>query len=331
MEGKKNIKNIVLGLLCLLILVLIGYSLYQHLQFNKLSSNNIQETVANKQTTGAPETEATVTASEDISVAGPKKERTDNVNDLKAQLDATEQEIEKANAKLAEEATKKAELKKKEIALQKQSIGSPAMRSSYRSYLETQYADIFKEMNLSPEDLEKFKDLLTDYQMSRSNISIDASIASTDAEKAAIKKRMDDAYKAYESASKELMGDAAYQIFYDYKERANARGDVTGFKEVLGADEKLTGDQEKALVEILYKEQTNIYSEIGYDPNKTIEFSSDTKAGRITGQLKNMEKIHTNAVESAKGTLSASQLERLSSYLKSRREQVEMYLKLSDE
>jgi len=328
-----KIKKIAFSLICLSVLVLIGLSIFQYLQLKKLSQGVNLETTASVRSTGNDVSETggplQKTASQTTPPASQGKER--NANDLKAQLDAAEQELDKTNKQLSDEAARKKELKKKELELQKQYASSPSMRSSFRSYLDTSYADIFKELNLSPEKLDKFKDVLTDYQMARSDIRIDASSASTDEEKAAIRKRMEDAYKDCESKTKELLGDTDYEKFYEYKERSNASGDVAGFIGTLSADETLTSDQEKELVEILYKEQTKVYSEIGYDPNKSIEFASDVKAGKVTGQLKNMEKIHSRSVENAKGTLSASQLEKLSNYLKSRREMIEMSLKLSDQ
>jgi hypothetical protein len=336
MERIRMVKKMAFGLVCFSVVVLIGLSIFQYLQLKKLSQGVNLKTTANNESGNVmsqPGGTGQTNSSGNIpSLVVQKKERsTNDPNELKAQLDATEQELDKANKKLSDEMSRKKELKKKELELQKQYASNPSMRSSFRSYLDISYADIFKELNLSPEKLDKFKDLLTDYQMAQSDISIDASGASTDEEKAAIRKRIEDVYKQSETKAKELLGDTDYEKFYEYKERSNARGDVTGFKGTLSADETLTSDQEKELVEILYKEQTKLYSEIGYDPNKSIEFPSDVKTGKVTGQLKNMEKIHLRSVEDAKGTLSASQLEKLSNYLKSRRDMIEMSLKLSDQ
>jgi hypothetical protein len=73
-----------------------------------------------------------------------------------------------------------------------------------------------------------------------------------------------------------------------------------------------------------------VFTEIGYDPRKSIEFESDVKEGTVDGQLKNMEKIHLRSIENSKGVLSASQLEQYQSYLKSQRERMELSSKLSD-
>jgi Spy/CpxP family protein refolding chaperone len=99
----------------------------------------------------------------------------------------------------------------------------------------------------------------------------------------------------------------------------------------LSPDEKLTEEQKQDLIEIMYQKQEDVFSEIGYDPREQIEFPSDIDEEKIAEITKNMEKIHSQSVESAKGTMSESQLEQFNNYLKNQREIYEMSLKMTSQ
>jgi hypothetical protein len=196
-----------------------------------------------------------------------------------------------------------------------------------KNEIDKKNAGIFNELNLSPEKLDKLKDLLFGFQMASLEIDFDSYAAVTDEEKAALKKRAGEDYKKNQSKLKDLLRKADYQKYYDYNERTDARSIISSFVDSLGPDDKLTKDQEKALVEAMYKEQSKVFSEIGYDPNKTIEFASDVKAGKVDGRSKNMEKIFSGSIEKVKGILSASQIEQFKNFLKNYREMMDMSYK----
>lgn len=121
-----------------------------------------------------------------------------------------------------------------------------------------------------------------------------------------------------------MLGDTDYKIYYEYNERSNSRYYVNGFMESLSDNEKLTDDQAKELIEIMYQEQMKVFSEIGYDPTKSIEFPSDVKEGKVEGQKISMGKIHANSVECARDILSTFQLEQFEEYLREQRERMGM-------
>jgi hypothetical protein len=169
---------------------------------------------------------------------------------------------------------------------------------------------------------------LVDSSTEISQLSPEIMSASTKEQKADLQQRYDTLVEESETKAKELLGNADYQKFHEYYERSNSRYFINSFKESLSTNDQLTKEQEKALIELMYKEEKKVYSEIGYDPKKTIEFPSDINQGKVAGILKNTEKIHLASIESARSTLSPSQLEQFKDFLKSRREMQEMSYKI---
>jgi hypothetical protein len=330
----KIIKKVILCLVCLPVVLLLGQSIYQNQNMNALSQGRQLDPVSENQITKNSSSVLTVSQQKNVDATAsettPKLyNSSDNVNELKNHLESTEKELDSANKKLSDEMIKKSEFKKKQVELQRQFTKDPSFKNYMKTYLDTEYADIFKELNLTPEKQDKLKDLIVEFEMAFNEISLDSYSASSDEEKASLKKRAENIYSENQMKLKDLLGNTDYREYHDYAERANVRSNVNNFEETLSQDEKLTKDQEKALVEIMYKEQSKVFSEIGYDPNKTLEFPSDVKAGKVEGRSKNMEKIFSRSIENAKGLLSASQLEQFKKFLTDYREKMDMSYKAS--
>jgi hypothetical protein len=335
MQNKNIIKYIAVGVVCLVVLALIGLSIAQHQKFKELSRKDSSKMSANEFTTGATSTgiqseQKNITKTIALTDKG-KSANKDDADSLKEQLTSTEQELDTANNKLSAEISRKAELKKKELELQKQFANDPSMKKYMRASLDTQYGSIFKELNLSPEKIEKLKDLLVDHMMAQSALSPEIINASTKEQKTELQKRYDVLIDEKESKIKELLGNTDYEKYQEFNEKATTRAIINSFKETLSSDNQLTKGQEKDLTDVMYKEQMKVFSEMGYDPRKTIEFRSDIKEGKVDGQLKNMEKIQSRSIENSKGILSDSQLEQFKNYLKNQREMMELSSKLSNQ
>jgi hypothetical protein len=332
MENKGMIKRIIMGFLCLAAIVLIGLSIFQQIRLNKAAETNANTAVTKSDVPAISPQPSKKNLSK--TAANGDKGKEANKNDvalLKDQLDSTEQELDTANNKLSAEMSRKSELKKKEAELQQQYLKDPSLKKYLRSSLDMNYSDIFKELNLSPEKLEKLKDILVDKTFAKVQLSPEIQNASTKEQKDDLLKRYNAIREESETKTRELLGNADYEKFEAYNDRGNTRYFVNGYKDTLSANDQLTKDQENALVELMFKEEKRVYAEIGYDPNKMIEFPSDIKEGKVAGVLKNTEKIHLASIESAKGTLTASQLGQFKSYLNNYREMVAMSYKLSNQ
>lgn len=315
MERRKVIERIAIVLVCLLVLASVGLNIYLHQKLRKLSLENAPQLAARNETvTPVPET-AVQEIADAILPAVREATSDDNIDDLEEQLAAIEEELDKANNQLSDKRKKEAEKREKEEELQ---------RFYMDSLLDSQYADLFEELNLSPEKLEKFKDIYLGKTMAMRGSYSDSPIGreATQEEKTEIKKRTDKIKEEYETKFKELLGEADYEKYTAYTERTSSRAQVTNFKRILGADDMLTKDQEKALIEIMYNEQEKATNEIVR--NQPTEPAPEMNENTMSEQLKNTETVHSKMIASAKDTLSPSQLEALTEYLKNQREMMEM-------
>jgi hypothetical protein len=333
MENTNKIKKIFIGLACLVVVVLIGLSMYQQQQLKRISqpvnveSAAVDEPASNTQSAQADNTKQYPDGNTPLIDAKAIQPETSDSKALEATLNATEKELDAAQKQLAEDAARKKELKEKELEMQRQYLKDPSYKNYLTTYIGTDFADLFKDLNLSPEEVDKLKDLMVDFLIAHSEINLDSASAYTDEEKAALRKRAEEAYNDNQSKLKDLLGSAAYQKYYDYYERNDARSTVKSYVDSLSMDDKLTKDLEKTLIEVIYKEQSRVFSEIGYDPNKSVEFESDIKSGKTDGKLKNMEKIFLGSIENSKGVLSVSQHEQFKNYLTNYIERLNMSYK----
>jgi hypothetical protein len=331
MEKAKLMKNIGLGFLCLIVLVLICSSIYQHRLLKNLPGADNGETASNEMPAADVEpAETVVTAQKAIqpSASGNQFASAD-IEEIEAELDATENELEIAYQKLDNEMARKEALKEKEEALRRQYMSSPAFRKNIRSNLGKQFEGLFEELNLSDEMQESLLDKITDYQLALIDLNMEIPNAITDAAKDELRQLNANIRDSNKEEMKDFLG-SDYRIYDDYMEMQTTRSVLSGFYDTLDEESRLTEAEEKELTQIMYEEQMEVFDEMGYDPRYDIEFPGDVKDGDIDGQAANMVKIHSKTLEKTRSVLSETQHNQLENYLNHMQEMVEMQSKLSD-
>lgn len=322
MNTRKVFGNIAYALIGVLVVAMIGLTIYQRREISNLSqSTEMEISVKNGPTDGA--LQATQEVHQQTAM-----DTEEDVNNLTYQLNAAEEELDMAQARLSDELERKAEVRKQQRELQKSITEDPVMRRQMQSIIVDQNAELFEKLNLAPEKLEKLKTLMTENAMVFSGLNADIFAASSSEEKASVQQHFDDIWEAKEAAVMTLLGNTDYETYEMYQDRLISKNYVTRFNESLGADEKLTKEQEEALVTIMYNGQEATFSELGYDPRVVIEFPSDLTDETIAERFKSEEKIHSQSVENARSILSDSQLKQFEDSLKSWREMEEMSLKM---
>jgi hypothetical protein len=338
MDRKKIIKNIAAGIGCLSLPALIYLNFYQHRQIKKLSDVAVQETSEDKSQAekatsvkGSPVDQKAVQPT--ITVGKSKTSGNPEADELNYQLSAAHEELDAVNKQLADEKARKVGQKKAQEELQKRYAkdikDSSSRKNLIKNSLGIEYGDLFKELNLPSEKLEKFKDILVDQMIAQQNIFSDFGDTTnlSKAQQEEINQRFQALEKEYDAKKSELLGNDGYEKYQSYTERSGERYYVNNFIGSLGSDEKLTDAQKTQLIDSIHDEVKNVsYERITDDNSESSSNRYDEKS--IALMLKNEEKRDEAYLKAAQNILSASQLEKFKTSLKQERDKFESIMKL---
>lgn len=111
-----------------------------------------------------------------------------------------------------------------------------AMAIQQRAGLDARYADLFKQLKLSPAQLEKFKDLLLERQTARTDVMATAREQGLDprANRDELKKMTDEAQAEVDAAIKTSLGDSVYGQYKTYDSTQPQRALVSQVNNILG-------------------------------------------------------------------------------------------------
>jgi|GEM_PF-2053748 len=333
MDTKKTIKNLSIVLICLSAVALIGLNIYQHQQIKKASQGTIFETSASDEardkTSGAFSSRSKSRSPGHALAPANNQSGTNEGDDLNYQLEAAEEELAMVNKQLSDEESKKAEQKKIQSELQKKYREDPSYKKSMKNSLEIQYGDLFKKLNLPPEKLDKFKDLLVEEMAAQQDIWLEMGAdynTLSKEQRDELNKRFEALNKKYESQKADLLGENDYEEYKEYSETLSERYNVTNFMESLGSGEKLTETQKEGLIEAMYEEAKTIRYESTDDDSESSSSRYDEES--MAQMLKFQESIHEAYLNAAKGILSASQIEQLDAYFKKERDRYKVFMEM---
>jgi hypothetical protein len=324
MGSAKFVKKAAVGLLTLSIVALVGFNIYQHQQIKKVvqvSSGNIS---TNNETADKMQDKVPAVSKGTVSEGIGKSSGNSDAETLAYQINAAREELEMARKQLADQEAKKAEQAKIQDELQKKITEDPANKNSLRKfrkeYIEKAYALLFKELNLSLENKEKLEEILIDEE----EASVKTTIVSRSGNMTIAGAESVDPGDEYQNRIRELLGAKDYATYQPFKEKSGEAYRVATFNESLGSDDAMTDDQQKALIDAMYKGNERIKAEEG-DINLDIENINEEK---ISGYIKKIDYIDEVYITAAKDILTGSQLERFKARYKEQRDEQEANLKL---
>ena len=113
-----------------------------------------------------------------------------------------------------------------------------------------------------------------------------------------------------------------------YWYRPNEREIVILFTESLGPDNKLTDSQQQDLVNAMYQERKNVYSQQNYTEDR-MTFPSEPDDKGIAMIMDITDHVYDGYIKGAGAILSPTQMEQFKAYLKEHRDMTESALKLN--
>jgi len=143
-------------------------------------------------------------------------------------------------------------------------MADPAMKKMMRQQqaaaMDMMYGSLFKEIHLSPEDKEKFKELLLDRQMKAvESGGMFMKLQGEDADKTTAMNDLAAQQKEFDAQVKTLLGDDRYAQYKDYNETMAERMAVNQLSQQLTSSQNpLNDDQSGQLLEIMKQEKKNV-------------------------------------------------------------------------
>lgn len=329
MDTKKIIKRSIAGLVYLAVIVLAVLAVSNHLHLKKLSQGVNPGTPA-KNESAVPsvsendESTQRGTVQDTTINAVENKSVTDKAEVLKARLEATEKELDMTYNRISDEQARKDEALKKATEAAQKTFEDPATMKMIRDGMikrlgseNSKYAPLFYKLNLSPEDLEKLKELIIDGEIASGEIkAFDGMISFLTSNEIG---------DEYMMKIEELLGDGDNAIFLAYRERLGGAQGVSNFNKWLSSNDSLTMDQQLELIDAWYETESNIHSEQVQEESINRKLPSEMNEEEKAKRIERLEKEDEAYIEASRDILSESQMEQLKAYLKEMHDGITLY------
>jgi hypothetical protein len=344
MENVK-IKRIATVLLCIGAFLSISLNAYQFQQIRNLSQDiNSKIFSNNKKKSEAAQEKNPFNAKDEKQYSRLTTSKTQPVNKdaagLQEQIAEAKEELAMVNKRLLDDAAKIAEEKKALLEHQKKSQKmykiykeDPSYknmrRNANRAGFNSQYADLFKRLNLPVDKVDKLKDIFADEIEEQQDLwtqrSTDGSASLTQEQEEELSKRSQALNQKYESKKSDLLGKDGYAEYQAFNETAGERYIVKSLMESNSSDEKLTADQKEQLIAAMHEEAKNVpFPIITSD-----ELAANDQKEMLARQIDYQSRMDDAYLKAARGILSASQYEQLETYLKKQRDQQKLMMESS--
>ncbi|HWN94013.1 MAG TPA: hypothetical protein VNT99_03185 [Methylomirabilota bacterium] len=195
----------------------------------------------------------------------------------------------------------------------------PAMREMMREQqkvaINMMYSGLFKDLNLSPEEKEKFKTLLTDAQMKNLD-SAQGLFGGEDKQGSAeaIAKQTAEAKTQTDAEIKALLGDERFAIYEDYQKNMGERMQLDQFKSQIAAENMpLRDDQAVQLSQIMKEEKAAVPPIIPTDQTQ-MPTKEQLTAENLEKQMQWMEDYNRRVLARAQSVLSPDQFKQYQTF-----------------
>lgn len=297
-------KSIMVLLLGVSILVLIGLCIVQHQQIQTLSAKVASlERAAKPVASDSRAGNAAREVQQKQPVASTQKNAAETTAQTKPQAAVA---VATSNATGSANGSPMAEMAK----MMKNPAMKDMIRTQQKAHMDTSYGPLFKYLKLSDADMETFKNLLLDKQLSLMDISMDMmNKATTPEQRKATADRIKELTAGYDTRIKTFLGDRDYPVYQSFEETQPERMQVNMFKGTLSTGSQLTEDQEDGLIRAMHDARTSFrYSTTGVGDGQ-IDDPSQLTPERMARILEDSARLKEQCVTKAATILTPSQLE----------------------
>jgi len=203
------------------------------------------------------------------------------------------------------------------------------MRAQQKLLMETTHGSLFRYLQMPPERVDAFKELLIEKQMALmdSGLSMTGDSLSAEQRKDAAD-RAKKLTKEYEDKMRSFLTEKDYAVYEQFEETQPERMQVHLFKQTLAPNEQLTDQQEHELILAMHEERSGFKFSTGLDQRETFDPSQFTEEAMAThlGELAQLQEAY---ISRAQEVLSESQVKQFMDNLKQQRAMQEMGMRMA--
>ena len=187
------------------------------------------------------------------------------------------------------------------------------MREQQKAMINLMYGGLFKDLNLSPEEKDKLKDLLTDAQLKNIEAA-QGMFGGKEGISEETTKQIADAKKQTEAEVKALLGDERFAQYQDYQKNVNERMQIDQFKNQLaGANMPMNDAQSAQMMQIIKEEKAATPAPISDDQSQAPKPDTFT-AANMEKQVAWMDDYNQRVLNRAAQVLNPEQLKQYQSF-----------------
>ncbi|HEY4414623.1 MAG TPA: hypothetical protein VGO57_02935 [Verrucomicrobiae bacterium] len=187
--------------------------------------------------------------------------------------------------------------------------------------IEKQYAALFKQLNLTPEQSAKVKDLLQQKMLASADSGMSLMDDSLDAtQRADLAKQNKQQADDYDAQIKEYLGDDNYSAYESYQKTIPDRTAVSQFNDQLGSSAALSDDQQQQLTQAMSDARSNFKWSTDYNnkPPTDGNYASMFTEDKINQHEQEQEQFDQQFLAQAQNILTPDQLTALKEFQKQR-------------
>lgn len=187
------------------------------------------------------------------------------------------------------------------------------IREQQRTLLDQLYSPLVRQLGLSPEEAERFKDLVADNMIKgmERGTSLLGSESSTN--RAAMLGKLAEEQKSFEEQVRGLLGESRYAQYQDYQQTVGERTQLSQFRQQFaGGENSLTDQQTEQLLAFMKEEKHAVNAVGGFGSTGASQDAASLQA-MMSGEgvdkiFQNQEVVNQRVYERARTVLSESQL-----------------------
>jgi hypothetical protein len=186
------------------------------------------------------------------------------------------------------------------------------IREQQRMVLEQLYVPLIKQLGLTPDEAEQFKDLLADNMLKGAEKATSLLGSGSSTNQAELLSTLSESQKNFDDQMKAFLGESRYAQYQDYQKTVGERSQLSQFRQQATGENAITDQQTEHLLVLMKEEKQNVSAATGFPPSGTTPEAGNLQA-MLSGEgteklLQNQESVNQRVYDRAKDVLAENQL-----------------------